>query len=189
MDSVDNGRPRHSSPPVKSVVSFNNHVRVLHIMRSKKAFLHPSSSYVVVTYLASTKIGYCHIPLFSISADVRRPSATGPEHRRDGKWRGRGAGVFAGWGGGERGWFPIRRGQTYWERGAPVTQAGPRHVLNFNMTKQRSTAPHYTHWACESITADSYNTHLSLRLGDRMANCQEYGVACDCTPTIRNWVS
>uniref|UniRef100_A0A671SPB4 CSC1-like protein 2 n=1 Tax=Sinocyclocheilus anshuiensis TaxID=1608454 RepID=A0A671SPB4_9TELE len=39
---------------------------------------------------------------------------------------------------------------------------------------------------CESITADSYNTHLSLRLGDRMANCQEYGVACDCTPTIRN---
>uniref|UniRef100_A0A8C2A4X6 CSC1-like protein 2 n=1 Tax=Cyprinus carpio TaxID=7962 RepID=A0A8C2A4X6_CYPCA len=96
MDSVDNGRPRHSSPPVKSVVSFNNHVRVLHIMRSKKAFSHPSSSYVVVTNLASTKIGYCHIPLFSISADVRRPSATGPEHRRDGKWRGRGAGVFAG---------------------------------------------------------------------------------------------
>ncbi len=26
MDGVDNGRPPDSAPPVKSVVSFNNHV-------------------------------------------------------------------------------------------------------------------------------------------------------------------
>ncbi len=100
-----------------------------------RKYLH-RSSYLVVTNLASTKIGNCHVwfffalhlPPFYISADIRCPSATGPKHRRDRKWRG--AGVISGWGGGERGWFPIRRGQPYWERGAPVTQAGPRHVLN-----------------------------------------------------------
>uniref|UniRef100_A0A8C1T388 Transmembrane protein 63Ba n=1 Tax=Cyprinus carpio TaxID=7962 RepID=A0A8C1T388_CYPCA len=42
MDGVDNGRQPDSSPPVKSVVSFHNHISVSHIMMSKKAFYTPS---------------------------------------------------------------------------------------------------------------------------------------------------
>lgn len=76
MDGVDNGRPPDSAPPVKSVVSVNNHVRILHDMMSKKAFFTPlvfniSSSNLVVTNLALTKIGNCHIWIFST---LHRPS-------------------------------------------------------------------------------------------------------------------
>lgn len=74
----------------------------------------------------------CHVRLFdknrwltlfvSSSADVRGAGAAG--HRWDGQRRG--AGLLAGWRSRQRRLLPVRRGQPYWERGAPLTRAAPR---------------------------------------------------------------